>query len=257
MAEKTPQKRRGIQSVTIGMRVLEAVAAMKGPATLKVISQRAELSASQTHRYLSSLIEAGMLRQSNRSGTYDLDSGAIRLGLAALSRMDTFANVDTYVKQLVTTTRRTCLVAVMGDAGPTIVRWYSGSPPVLTSLGIGSVLPLMRSATGRVFFSFGDGAEMDRQLQLLRLQDPAGVPPNAEEMRQKIRARTLETLSGDLIPGLRAAAAPVFDLQGNLKLVVTIIAGAAFPPSEDEAVQTILLDHCRELTESLGGSWPS
>ncbi|WP_143435648.1 IclR family transcriptional regulator [Henriciella aquimarina] len=256
MSEKTSQKRRGIQSVTIGMRVLEAVASMKGPATLTAISQRAELSASQTHRYLSSLIEAGMLRQSNKSGTYDLDAGAIRLGLTALSRMDTFANADAYIRRLVDTTQRTCLVAVMGDAGPTVVRWYSGSPPVLTSLGIGSVLPLMRSATGRVFFSFGDSAEMDRQLQLLRLTDPAGAPLNAKAMRQKIRAQKLETLSGDLIPGLRAAAAPVFDLQGNLKLVVTLIAGAAFPVSEDEAAQTELLQHCRDLTESLGGQWP-
>jgi len=46
---------------------MQAVASMNGPATLTAISKRADLSASQTHRYLSSLIEAGMLRQLQKS----------------------------------------------------------------------------------------------------------------------------------------------------------------------------------------------
>jgi len=114
----------------------------------------------------------------------------------------------------------------------------------------------MRSATGKIFFAYGNQLEMERKLDLLKHEDPTGIISDTKGLKAKIHARKFETLSGDLIPGLRAAAAPVFDLQGNLALVVTIIAGANFPPAGDETAQMALLDHCRDLTESLGGNWP-
>jgi DNA-binding IclR family transcriptional regulator len=248
--------RRGIQSVGIGMRVLSAVAAHPGPSTLSSIAQRAALSPSQTHRYLSSLMAAGMLKQEGRSGLYDLDAGAIRVGLAALSRIDLFSSADAYLKKLVLETRRTALVAVWGDAGPTIVRWFAGSPPVMTALSIGSNLPLLRSATGRVFYAFGDQIEMDRQARLIEMHDPAGVPTDLAALRDQIRRDGIATISGDFIPGLRAAAAPVLDLQGNLVLVASLVTGTTFPASGDAAANKALQDACQRTSSSIGGVQP-
>jgi DNA-binding IclR family transcriptional regulator len=249
--------RRGIQSVGIGMRVLSAVAGMRGPSALSAIARIAELSPSQTHRYISSLMGAGMVKQTTGTGLYDLDSGAIRIGLAALSRIDVFSSADRFLRTLAEQTRRSCLLAVWGDAGPTIVRWYPGSPPVITVLGVGSVLPFLRSATGRIFHAFGDREEMDRQVRILGTSDPSGIPTDCESGREIIR-RTLSTsLSGDLIPGLRAVSAPAFDLQGRLVLVATLVATSSFPTSGDAAARRELLETCRLLTESLGGTWPA
>jgi DNA-binding IclR family transcriptional regulator len=257
MAKLEQKKRRGIQSVGIGMRVLSAVASMPGAASLSSIAQSANLSASQTHRYVSSLMAAGMVRQESGSGLYDLDAGAIRIGLAALSRTNAFANADRYMDELVRETHRTALITVRGDAGPTIIRWFPGSPPVMTALSIGSILPLLRSATGQIFFAFGDRGEIDRQVSLLEISDPASVPPDLDGLRNQLQARLFATLSGDLIPGLRAIAAPAFDLQGRLVLVATLIANAVFPKGGDAAAQRALLMSCKTLTESLGGRWPA
>src|ERR1700735_2153446 len=109
------QKRRGIQSVGIAMRVLSTVAAMRGPPALASIAVKANLPPSQTHRYLSSLLAANMLKQDPATGHYDLDTGAVRLGLAALSRIDAFANADRFVEELVRDTQRTGVGTIWGD----------------------------------------------------------------------------------------------------------------------------------------------
>ena len=248
-------RRRGIQSVEIGLRVLMAVAGQPGPATLTVIAEAAGLSASQAHRYLASLITTGMVRQEGRSGLYDLDSGAIRLGLAGLARLDLFRAVDERLPDFIRATGRTCLVAVLGDAGPTLVRWFAGSPPVVTSLAVGSVLPLLHSATGRVFVTFGDRPVMDARLAALPAQDRP-KPAEVAALRQLVAQDVCAWIDGNLIPGLRALAAPVFDLQGRLALVVTALASEAVPRDGDRQAQTALMESCRALTESIGGVWP-
>nr|WP_087573737.1 IclR family transcriptional regulator [Sphingomonas sp. CDS-1] len=245
--------RRGIQSVEIGMRVLAAVAEMPGPSSLSSIAQRADISSSQTHRYLSSLMAAGMVLQTGRSGLYDLASGAIRVGLAALSRIDAFATADDIMRQLVISVRRTGFIAVWGDAGPTIVRWFPGSPPVMAAISIGSSLPLLRSATGQVFYAFGERVEMDRQARLLETSDPASIPSDLASFRESILKAGYASNSGHFIPGLRAIAAPVRDLQGNLVMVAALLADGGFPLSGDVAAAEALVDACQNISQSIGG----
>lgn len=254
--ESAGAKRRGIQSVGIGLRVLTALASQGGATNLTAIAQAASLSASQAHRYLSSLIHAGMVKQEGRSGLYDLDAGTIRLGLAALSRIDIFAMADEAFTKLVEQSGRTCQIAVLGDAGPTIIRWIDGSPPVITSQSIGSVLPPLRSATGRVFCAFASPAQLQRVGKDVMDADRKAVGRDIDDVLAQVRETGLAAVSGDLIPGLRAISGPVFDLQGRLVLVAAIIANDTFPVSGDEEAGRQLLVACKELTEAVGGRWP-
>ncbi|WP_253717875.1 IclR family transcriptional regulator [Sphingomonas sp. AP4-R1] len=198
-----------------------------------------------------------MVKQEQRSGSYDLDSGAIRIGLAALARIDVFRMADEVFRDFAQSTGRTLLVAIWGDAGPTIVRWFDGSPPVITSLAIGSVLPLLRSATGRVFYAFGDRAHVDR-LEHGAMEDELHFVRDAESIREQVAAELVAVVRGDLIPGLRAAAAPVFDLQGRLVLVASALSNEARGSSgDDQETITQLQGACKYLTECLGGTWPT
>lgn len=250
------ESRKGIQSVGIGLRVLTALASQGGAASLTAIAQSTGLSSSQAHRYLSSLVESGMAKQEQRSGLYDLDSGAIRLGLAALARIDTFRMADDVFGSFARETGRTCLVAAWGDAGATIVRWFDGRPPVVTSLAIGSVLPLLRSATGRVFYSFAN-AEQIARLGEAALSQEHRLVPSADAIREQVRAEMVSVIHGDLIPGLRAIAAPVFDLQGRLVLVASAVANDVGTDDDERETIILLQDACRQLTEGLGGAWPA
>lgn len=250
------ERRKGIQSVEIGFKVLAAIADAPGPLSLSLLAQRTGLSPSQTHRYLHSLTATGLAIQDGRSGHYDLGPQSRRVGIAALSRFDAFARADQVLAEWAGRQRWTVLVAVMGAAGPTVVRWFLGRPPVITNLGIGSVLPLYHSATGRAFLAFADQAEL-ADLQAAEDADLVRAETiDAEQIRKDGRSALYVRMEGRFIPGLRAVSAPVFDMQGRLCFCATAIANAALPCDDDTKVAVALRDVCRAITEDSGGRWP-
>jgi DNA-binding IclR family transcriptional regulator len=248
-----PTTRRSIQSVETGLRLLATLAAAGGPATLTSLSARSGLSPSQTHRYLQSLIAAGMALQ-DASGRYDLGPAVIRVGIAALARTDVFARAEAALARFVEETGRSAMLCVWGESEPVCVRWYQGRTPVTTALGVGSVLPLLSSACGHIFLTFLSEAELAAPLGAARVRGIA--VPDLGELRARVRAELLARQDGAMIPGLRKIAAPVFDIQGRLAVVACTLASAQHPRDHDEAVAARLLQACREATLESGGVWP-
>lgn len=247
--------RRGIQSVTTGFRVLAALASEPESATLGTIAARARLSASQAHRYLASLIASGMAHQDAASGRYNLGPQAIQIGLAALARTDVFAEADPEIAEFVRKTGRTTLIAALGPLGPTIVRWHAGRVPISTSLSVGSVLPLLGSATGHVFLSFMSPDEAEGAIAH---HVPAAVHRRARDVsaiRKDVRAAMSASVDELLIPGLRATAVPILDIQNRAALVVTVMATPAFARRDDKTVVETLKNTCKQLTTRVGGPW--
>ena len=235
--------RRGIQSLEIGMRVLAVVARLTGPATLSVIAKAAGLSSSQAHRYLSSLVATQMVSQDEERGLYGLGPASLRLGLAALGKLDMLSQVEAISQKVVAATGRTGLVTVWGDNGATIIRIYGGSPRVVTNLALGSTLPLLSSATGRIFYVYGGYRES--QSGAVRTTKKAASSPR---WAIEIRTRRYAQVSGDFIPGLRALAAPIFDAQGQLAFVLSIIAGRDFSASGDGRAAEVLIAACESIS---------
>jgi DNA-binding IclR family transcriptional regulator len=254
-ADDAPASRRGIQSVEIGFRVLAALAAEPQPSTLGAVAKRSRLSASQTHRYLASLIASGMAHQDPTSGRYDLGPQAIQVGLAALARTDVFAEADPMIAEFTRETGRTTLVAARGPFGPTIVRWHAGRRPVITSLTVGSVLPLLGSATGHAFLGFMSTEELAGAIEQETASDPRAADIDVAAIRQRVRKAMSASVDEMLIPGLRATAVPILDIQGHAALVATVMATPAFAREDDDQIVETLRSVCRALTERLGARW--
>lgn len=249
------ERRQGIQSVGIGLRVLEVLALQNGAAALGAIAQASDLSASQAHRYLASLIAAGMARQDAATGRYELGSGALRLGLAALSRMDSFREAAIALTDYVAETGRTVQMGALGPTGPIVVRWIMGTPAISTSLMVGSPLPLLSSATGHVFLAFRPEAATRQMVE--RETQPQFQPVDVESLRARVRRDGYSAIRGDLIPGLRATAAPIFDLQGEAVFTATVLATDVFKAEYDDQARERLIEVCDEITRSTGGVRPS
>ncbi|MBB4838124.1 DNA-binding IclR family transcriptional regulator [Sphingomonas kyeonggiensis] len=247
------KRRRGIQSVEIGLGVLEALAALGEASTLGAIAQASGLSGPQTHRYLASLTAAGMTQQDRTTGRYDLGPAALKLGLSALARTDAFRVADTAIEAFVRETGRTVQVAALGPQGPTVVRWHMGRPAVMTSFGVGAVLPLLYSATGHIFLSFVPEVETDPLLER-ELADSEMTAADVAAIRKRVRADGRAYVEGTVIPGLRAAAFPIFDMQGRAILSATALVPGAYKADDSGAVLDKLAASCREVSERLGWS---
>lgn len=245
-----PSRRRGIQSIEIGMRILEALGALGGSAALSAVAHAVGMPAPQVHRYLQSLIASGMARQNPGTGRYDLGSAALRLGLVALARTDVFKIVDRVIDEFVERTGQTVQISALGPIGPTIVRLYNGRPALLTSLNVGAVLPLTSSATGHVFLAFVPKSETADILDRVEGHDPGDLA-KVDRIRTSVRAEGKAIESGSVIPGLHATAFPIFDLQGRAILVATGLVSEANAASRADRVSE-LGEICRHISAELG-----
>lgn len=246
-----PKKRAGIQSVEIGMRVLDTLAGLGGARPLAAIVRGCGLSPSQTHRYLASLSEAGMVLQ-DQHGNYDLGPTALKLGLSALGRIDVFRIADEKLGAFCQSTGSTVLLAALGPSGPTIVRWHMGRPPIVTSLALGSVLSLVHSATGQIFLAYRP--EQETEVLVQEELDKTGpvTADTIEKTKAKVRSEGKAHVGGTLIPGLDAKAYPIFDLQGNAVLAATLISLSGRAEQQSCQAARKLRAVCTEISQILG-----
>jgi DNA-binding IclR family transcriptional regulator len=250
---------RGIQSVEIGLRVTKRLAEAPGPLQLKELAARCGLSASKTHRYLVSLTRAGLVRQVD--GRYDLGGTALELGLAALARIDVVRMASPALASVRDRTGETTFLAIWGHNGPTIVRWEESSQPVTVNVRVGSIMPLLTSATGRLFAAFlppeQTKAMLGKEIQNLRKRTGAASTRRAlnefERLQTKIRSTGLSPADGTQLASISAMSAPIFDVDGRLVAVITSLGSRGdFDCSFDGAPAKTLRAATREISAALG-----
>jgi DNA-binding IclR family transcriptional regulator len=240
--------RRGIQSIEIGARVIDALRQAPGPQSLKELAVAARIPTSNCHRYLVSFVRAGFVSQDPATSRYDLGPGLLQAGLAALSRLDAVEIGTNALTRLVDSTGHTGLLAIWADLGPVIVRWMPGRLAIRTTLSTGSRMPLLTSATGRIFLAYLP----NRQTARLAAKEMMTGKANAKAIAADIRTRGMARVSGDHIPGLNAIAAPILDLHGEAAAAITLVGlSDGFAPETVTALRIVT----REASNMLG--WPN
>ena len=217
--DRDANDRRGIQSVEIGLRLIDVLRDAPGSLSLKALAAAAELPISNCHRYCVSFVRAGYMQQDARSGRYDLGPRLVQAGLAALARTDAIAVATEALEALVDETGHTGQLAVWGDRGPTIIRWITGRAAVRTSVTAGATLPLLTSATGRVFLGFLPR----RQTAALAAHEAMAGGGDPDALAAQALAMGMGHVAGDHIPGLSAVAAPLLDAFGEAVAVLTLV----------------------------------
>lgn len=219
-SDETTGRQRGVQSVEVSVQVLKAVAAADGPIALSTLSANVGMPAAKVHRYLVSLISAELIVQ-RQGGSYDLGPAAAEVGVAAVARVDVLNRAADLLPDLVDLSDCTAMLSVFGTMGPTVVRWERTYPPLVTALGVGSVLPVIRSATGLAFLAWLP----DRMIvPFIEAELGKGSANEIKKLRNQVRSSGLAQAQEIYIPGLFALAGPVLDMQGQAEGVVTLIS---------------------------------
>jgi len=235
MIIKEPSKRDatgGIQSLDSALHVLAILSESGRALSLSELSRLCEMPPTKTHRYLASFVHAGLVHQNGKSGTYNLGQGSIELGLSAIARHDFVNSVADALPALTEQTGLTALLCVWGNSGPTVIRWERAASFIVTSLGLGTTLPLLSSATGRVALSFlpenVTNNLLEKELKAVKLNYRTfdEFQPTKTGIR-KLAVQTREagyaSVDGRFIPGLVAIAAPILDWQDHAQAIVTLI----------------------------------
>ena len=224
----TNKNQSGVQSLEIGLSILDVLIAYNAPMMLKDIAQAMQMHPAKTHRYLVSLIR--------KNYACKLDDGRYGLGervnvLGALGVFGASGHIALTQNNLLE--RLTAVANAIKDTlncGVQIAKWFSEGPIIIQSVEpdspisiitrIGSRMPLTTSATGQLFASYQSDAVI-KPLVLAEWQgkiDSTKLLSDAEildkwlqftQLQADIRTQGYATVTGDMLVGVNAITIPV------------------------------------------------
>ena len=231
--------RQSVQSAEVGGEVLKALARLAPSAALTQLGDDLHMPAAKVHRYLQALIAGGLAEQDAITGRYQLGPEALHIGLAALDRADVVAIASQHLPGLCEAVRQSCFLAIWGNRGATVVRAAAVASAVTLNTRVGTVLPLLGSATGLVFAAFinelaADGVSVADMGALRTEVEQAG--PLVAGRLARVRKEGQATVQGLFVPGIDSTAVPIFGWGQRVVAVLTALGphdgfdtGAASP----------------------------
>ncbi len=257
-----------------GLQVLRAVGLAYRPQPLREIAAASGLQPSRAHRYLSSLVAAGYVRQDPTSGNYSLGEATVEIGLMALGQIDA---IEIGTEALQTYGEQSGLdghLSVWGSHGPTVVRWRSGRKGLQMRVQEGRILPVMWTATGRLLAAYRESPD------IWDLIDPEIAGWNAERPDTPLDRQTAEAIFSDIrhrgmsstfvtaggkrlnmfspanlrpdVYVLDTVTVPLFDHLGKLRMSLTFFGTDRIALSSHQERLDELIDLGRAASRKLG-----
>jgi DNA-binding IclR family transcriptional regulator len=212
--------RAGVKAIEIAGRILDLLAAAEQPIALRDLAAAGHMSPGKAHRYLTSFV-AGTRR-------YALGPLSMRLGLAALNSHQPLRDAIALVRELRNHLDETLVLSVWGAQGPTVVHVEESSQPIIMTMRVGAVLPMLATATGIAFAAFLLKHFVE-PLITAALTSNDGYNPFARDAASidrlvtQVRDEGYAYNEGHLMPGVSALAFPLIDRAGTLVTVMAVM----------------------------------
>jgi DNA-binding IclR family transcriptional regulator len=219
-ARSRPQRR--IQSIEVGFRLIQALQEAGTHLPLKTVAARGGMPPSKAHLYMVSFVRLGLVVQDPVTSRYGLGPYAVQLGLSAIRQLSIVDAARAPMRELQEKTRVAVYLSVWGNLGPAIVLKFDTTMEAPVSIRVGYVLPLMATATGRVFLAHMPKSDTRG---VLAAQKPADnkLRVRAQRAIDSLRRRGISFSDGMHYAGVTALSAPVFDHSGALAGAITLL----------------------------------
>lgn len=250
--------KNGVQSLEIGVEILRAISSGHRAMMLKDIATAADMPASKVHRYIVSLVRSGMVEQDPMTSRYDLGPFALSLGLVAVDRLDRVKLGLATIAELRDEINQTTALAIWSDNGPVIIRSVRPYRPITVNVVTGTAMNLLTSASGRVFAAHLPRAvtqsRISREQTSQSLPDELKTAAGVDAMLAQVLSDGVSTVVDyHLVPGVAAAAAPVFNFKHEITLsVLAIGVKGMIDLSLDGQVVSALKHSAQALSARLG-----
>lgn len=221
------REQQGIQALETGLTVLEAFMSSSVPLRLSEVASLAHMHPAKVHRYLVSFVRKNYVVQ-DANGRYQLGPAALRIGLSSLKRIDHLPFVAEALDFLANEMNESVFAAGWGVEGPILLHWRAPRRTVAVNLQIGTVLPLLSSATGQVFTTYISSSliheTLKRPVHAMSLPDQEDELENfIASIKQSVRAKGVGMVEGEYVAGLNSISAPVFNHQGQIVVALTAV----------------------------------
>jgi IclR family KDG regulon transcriptional repressor len=256
--ERSPPKTSyRIQSLVLGLRVLEAL--IKSDRGIGVTELASALGTTKwrVFRQLSTLCEEGYVAQDAESSKYQIGPRVYALVEALPARFG-FVRMAREEMQLLRRKRGHTVVVAgpVNDHGVMVLDAEMGTQPVQYVLKIGAIFDLHSSAHGKTALAFGSPVILEHTLRRKLKPHTAATITDPERLRaeiETIRTQGWATAPEEAYPGVNTVVAPIFSaggkLEGSIGVFGSIDTIPAVPHPEDIAA---VVESAGRISKRLG-----
>jgi IclR family transcriptional regulator, pca regulon regulatory protein len=226
-----------VQSLTKGLRILEAFTSGADERTLSEIAAATGLDAGTTFRMLNTLVGAGYVARIPDSRRFRLSLKVLELGFNAIARTELRALVRPLLQSLVDQVSEAASFAVL-DGGDVlyIERIRAGFTRIGIDIQIGTTLHAPVTLIGRTILAFLPNDQLERALATPpRHPTPIQMPARAEldVILEAIRNDGYLVAQSAIAADLRLLAVPVIGADGYATGAISLVAPAIHSSNED------------------------
>lgn len=211
--------------------VLDVLAAMDRPESVREIAARAGLSKSAAQRLLMDLVSVELASQDPGSRRYTLGPRALALGVAYQRRLDARTAAMPHMERLCADLAETVGLSVGLAETLLHVDQVESQQTLHARFDVGRPLPLWSGAPARVLLACRSEAEIERIVRDREAAELAPAnPPSPEDLvrtvhavRRAGHARAFE----ETLPGVNTLSVPVLGAAGDLAAVLSVTAPTA------------------------------
>ncbi len=218
-------------SVDLVLRMIELLAACGRPRGLSDIASELGISKARAHRHLRSLLSRGYARQCPETERYEIGIKVLLLGESVRDRFDVLTAARPEMARLRDESGQAVTISALIEDSVTVLDLLQGKTIMEFGLRAGARLDFHASAHGRIALAFGPDALLAKVTATpLRAWTPATVtdPEALAAEIARVRRQGWSTAADQLLLGVNALAAPIFDHRHRLQGAIAIVGSSQF-----------------------------
>jgi len=228
--------------------------------TNKEISSALNIPLSTCYRILASLKKYDYVQQKPNDMHYYLGFVHLRFAQALMEGLDENAIIDPYLEELHQTTGLTTLFSRF-NGQHCVAMEVRGAVNTRISVGIGEILPLHCSSSGKVILSFLPENQREKLLSVIKFEEhtPQTIM-DLDALKHKINIIQESGMAynlGELHQGISSMATPLFDRTDKVFGALAVVGTSQDLPYESlQKFGPLFHSMGQKITEALGGKYP-
>lgn len=226
-----PYEESGLASVDLVLSLIERLAGSKQSHAVSDIAREMGISKTRAHRHLRALVQRGYVLQDRATERYEIGVKLLALGEAVRNRFDLATAARSEMGRLRDATGQTVTISSLIENAVVVLELLQGTTVVEFSVRPGSTLDFHASAHGLVALAFGP-PDLAQQIlaRPLAAHTPSTLrdPNKLKKLVAKVRAQRWATAADQLLVGVNALAAPIFDYRNAWRGTIAIVGSTQF-----------------------------
>lgn len=244
-----------IEAVATSAALLDLIASSDTAVGVQRAARELGMTKPRVSRHLANLELLGILSREENGRGYRMGWRVMHWGQAARAGLEFTKPIRSHLEKLADETGSTVLISIPAGLDAMVVDCITAPSAIRISVDVGLVLSLPDSPTARICFAFQSRDTRAERLAILKEREELFRVSDEEAFLRDIADIQARFHSDDINKygiGYAAVAAPVFDRNEALAMVITIMAASDGFAANVEAFRNRLFAACAACSKRLG-----